>query len=116
MSAASAPLSSGPRTISAPIIKAVPDPRDAKLTASISEWRNRVRFGKTFTEYKVAVTLAPLAWTVFKRYSEFADLHKQLQEETKFKLPKLPAGKLIGVLVARVFAERLRCWLHAQAS
>lgn len=117
VSSSSAPVASGPRTISAPIIKQqqAMDPKDVRIQASVAGWRNRVRFGKTFTvrpaleacspahadslcidcrcfqEYKVSVELPPLAWTVFKRYSEFQEMHKQVRHAARFSLVSLLA-------------------------
>lgn len=73
------------------------------LSGRVLTHRQRVRLGKTFTEFQVRVVSPSLHWEVWRRYSEFSLFHRELEHEAnlrekKKEIPKLPPSKLVGNL------------------
>lgn len=79
-----------------------------------------MRLSKTFTEFHIIVTTSALHWDAYKRFSEFAALHKAVNElahddpkikaqlrATKTALPKLPPTKIVGNLKDNFLQTRM---------
>lgn len=86
-------------------------PPGPTFVATVTNWRNRKKFDKTFTEYEITVSLADLTWTLYKRFSEFRALHKELEKAfPRVKFPKFPPSRLLRTL-NEVFIEERKAQL-----
>jgi len=94
------------------------------LRCVVASFRSRMPHSKPYTEFQLQVTTPALHWDVFRRYSEFAALHKALIEliaedprlkraakAGRFHLPKLPPSKFVGNLKENFLFERMHA-LH----
>lgn len=69
------------------------------ISAKVITHRSRTKFGKSYTEYVIEVIAAGLEWKVYKRFSQFSELHAQLQAaHPKSILPPLPPASMFGTL------------------
>jgi len=69
------------------------------ISAKVITHRSRTKFGKSYTEYVIEVVAAGLEWKVYKRFSQFSELHSQLQASgLRSSLPALPPASMFGNL------------------
>lgn len=60
-----------------------------------------------FTVFLLSIKSCCTSWVIYKRFSEFAELHKDLASKfNSTKLPKLPPKKLIGALDMEFIRQR----------
>jgi PX domain len=86
-------------------------------TVAIRYHGRKKLWDKPYTVYLLEVDFGALAWDLYRRYSQFADLHQKLKSMNSIpshirkNMPKLPPRKLIGNLDA-AFIEKRREALH----
>ncbi len=90
-------------------------PTPASIITTITNHESRMDYvtNKSYTAYEIMVVSPPLRWSVWKRYSEFSELHHQLRNVPELKgskLPRLPPGKTFGRM-ADEFVEQRRALL-----